>query len=81
MEEKKEEVKPTFLEEIRKEKEELTKLRDEITEERKKIQELKANEILSGNTDAVKKQEEKKTESPEEYKNRIEDEIKHGRVK
>lgn len=65
--ETKEEEKLSYLDEIRKEKEELTKLKEELIAERSKIQDLKAEEILSGKTEAGKQAEDEKKVSPEDY--------------
>lgn len=62
---------PTFLEQLKAEKEAWEKLRDEIKAETAKLQEIKAVEILSGKTDAGKPAEKPKEESPAEYAARI----------
>jgi len=63
-----EEETPTFLEQVKAEREALEKIRDEIKGETAKLQELKATEILSGKTDAGQKPKEKKPEvSPLDY--------------
>lgn len=49
-----------FLEQVKAEREALEKIRNEIKNERERIEELKAVEILSGRTDAGKKEEPKK---------------------
>ena len=64
---KEEEVTPTFLEQVKQEREAMEKLRDEIKAERAEIQELKATEILSGKANAGETEEKKEEETPEEY--------------
>ena len=56
--------KPSFLEEVKAERVALEKIRDELKE-------LRATEIISGTTDAGQKQEVRKEETAEEYKDRI----------
>jgi len=58
---------PTFLEQVKKEREALEKVRDEIKAETAKMQELKAVEILSGKTSAGQQPPEKKEVSAKEY--------------
>jgi hypothetical protein len=58
----------SYLDEVRKEKAELEKVRDELRIEREKFEELKANEILGGKSEAGNQQKEKKPEiSNREY--------------
>ena len=66
-EEGKEEVKeekPSFLDEVRKEKEDLINIRDELRE-------LRANQILSGKAEGITEKEHPKEETPQEYKDRV----------
>lgn len=67
MEEKKEEIKLSYLDEIRAERDNLVKLKEEISAERVKIQELRTNEILSGNSTGGKHVEKKIEISPLDY--------------
>ena len=63
-----EETEPSFLEQVKKEREALEKANSEMKQLLLKAQELKAVEILSGKTEAGKKAEEKKPEvSPVDY--------------
>ena len=62
-EEPKEEVTPSFLEQVKAEREALEKVRDELKE-------LRAVEILSGKADLTKPPEKPEEESPEEYAKR-----------
>ena len=59
-EETEEEVKPTFLEEVRKERIELEQIRADLRE-------LRADEILSGKADVSKPAEKEEEESPQDY--------------
>jgi len=62
---------PSYLEQVRAEREAMQK----ITEDNKKIleqmQQIKAEQILSGETDAGHKQEVKREETPAEYIKRL----------
>ena len=58
---------PSFLEQVKIEREALEKVRDELRAETAKQQELRAVEILSGKTDAGQKPAEKKELTPQEY--------------
>ena len=58
--EEKLEEKPSFLDEVRKEKEELAKIRDDLKE-------LRAKQILSGEADAGQEPEKPKEETAQEY--------------
>lgn len=60
------EVKPTFLDEVRKEKEEMTKLRDENKAILEEMKQLKAEDILAGKAPQPK-EEAVKEEDPAEY--------------
>ena len=66
-EEKPEEKPANFLEELKREKENLIKIMEEIKRDKADFQEMKAQEILSGRTEAGSQKEEKKEISPEEY--------------
>jgi DNA gyrase/topoisomerase IV subunit A len=49
-------ARPTILDEIRKEKQDLEKIRDEIKEERQKFQDLKTSDLLAGRANAGSEQ-------------------------
>jgi hypothetical protein len=69
MEEKEQEDKPTptFLEQVKLEKEALEKVKNEVKETLKEIRELRAEEIMSGQTDAGSEQEKPKEISNSDY--------------
>jgi len=80
MEEEKPEDKPVsqkeekvrgVLAEAKEERQLMEKARDEAKAEREKLELLKAERTISGETDAGQKPEEKKEETPAEYKDRI----------
>lgn len=68
---KKEDVKtPTYLDEVRAERQAMEKLRDEMKAEAQRFQEIRAIEIMSGKTDAGT-QMPKKELTPKEYKDAV----------
>lgn len=71
-EETKGEQPKSIVEEAREVRDELIKIREEIKQERELLEKARAEAILSGRAEAgVQKQEEKKEETPLEYKNRV----------
>lgn len=68
------------LDEIRKEKEELSKIRDEIKEDKEEYKSMKIDEIIRGRAAAGGIKEDKKEESPKEYRARVEKEMASGKT-
>jgi hypothetical protein len=64
-------VEPSFLEQVKVERASMEKVRDENKAILERLEQLKAEEILAGKTDAGQKQEEKKEETPKEYADRM----------
>lgn len=60
-----------LLEESKQTAESLKKLNEEVKENLKRLEELKAREILGGKSDAGTKQEVKKEISPKEYAEKV----------
>ena len=69
-EEQLEQKEVSIVEEAKKEREQTEKLLMEMKDERKKLETLKAQEILGGQTNAGEVQE-KKEETPQEYAKRV----------
>lgn len=70
-EDPKPEVKPNYLTELQTEKAELEKVRDEIKRDMAEFREMKAQEILSGRSNAANEQEKKKEITPQEYARKV----------
>ena len=62
-----------ILAEIKKEREEFAKIRDELGE-------LRSEQLLSGSAGGQVKQEEKKEETPHDYRMRVEKEMAEGKT-
>jgi len=62
---------PSFLEQVKAEREALEKVRDENKVIVAELRELRGNEILSGKTDAGQKEEKPKEETNAEYAQRV----------
>ena len=69
-EEVKEEVKPSFLDEVKREREALEKIRDENKQILEELKQLKAEDIMSGRVSNAPAPEPPQ-ESPQDYLNRI----------
>ena len=82
MDEQKEEIKSLpMIESAHAAAERLEKANAEMKENIKKLEELKAISFLGGQTDAGKQPEPPKEETPNEYRKRIEQEIKTGKLR
>lgn len=64
------EQKPSYLDEVKKEHEDMKKLRDEIKSNLEEIKRIRAEEILSGRAPQTKPQD-SKDENPVEYLKRV----------
>ena len=69
----------TYLQNIQKEREEMTKLRDEIRKEKEEIRELRAEQILSGQSGGAQQAQPPKQETDREYRQRIDREMAAGK--
>lgn len=68
---KKEEAAKSILEQIKEERAATEKATAEAREERKKLEELRAEQILGGGTNAGQPKEKPKEETPQEYAARM----------